>query len=56
MALDWTHLKKTRKINREGSTRLESTGSTKTWETKEDMEKIYRRRNREKRKDLEREG
>jgi hypothetical protein len=54
MALDWTHLMKTRRINRESSTRLESTGSTKTWETKEDMEKIRRRRNRRKRKYLER--
>jgi hypothetical protein len=33
---------------------LESTGSTNTWETKEDMEKICRRRNRQKRRDLER--
>jgi hypothetical protein len=54
MALDWTHLKKTRRINRENSTRLESTGSTKTWETKEHMEKFHRRGNRRKRKDLER--
>jgi hypothetical protein len=33
---------------------LESTGSTKTWETKEGMEKLCSRRNRQKRKDLER--
>jgi hypothetical protein len=51
MALDWTHLKKTRRIKRESSTRLESTGSTKTWETKVDMEKICRRGNRRKGKD-----
>jgi hypothetical protein len=54
IALDWTRLKRTRRINRESSTRLESTGSTKTRETKEDMEKICSRRKRRKRKDLER--
>jgi hypothetical protein len=54
MTLEWTHLKKTRRINRESSTALESTGSTKTWETKEDKAKICRRENRRKGKDLER--
>jgi hypothetical protein len=34
MVLDWAHLKKTRRINIESSTRLESTGSMKMWETK----------------------
>jgi hypothetical protein len=53
MAFYWTHLKKTTGISRESSTRLESTGSTKTLETKEDVEKMCRRRNRRKRKDLE---
>jgi hypothetical protein len=54
MALDWTQLNKTRRINRESSTRLESTGSMKMWETKKNMEKICRRGNKRKRKDLER--
>jgi hypothetical protein len=54
MALDWTHIKKTRRINRESGTGLESTGRMRTWETKEDMEKICRIGNRQKRKDLER--
>jgi hypothetical protein len=49
MALDWTHFKKTRRINRESST-----GSAKTWKAKEDMEKMCRRGNRRKRKDLKR--
>jgi hypothetical protein len=44
MALEWTHLKKTR-INRESSTRLESTRSTKTWDTKEDLEELKRLEN-----------
>jgi hypothetical protein len=54
MALDWTCLKETRKINRDSSTRLESTGSMKKWKTKEDTEKICRRGNKRKMKDLER--
>jgi hypothetical protein len=54
MPLGWTRLKKTRRINRESSTRLESIESTKTWETKKDMEKIRRRGNRRKRKYQER--
>jgi hypothetical protein len=45
-----THLKKTRRINRESSTRLGSTRCTKMWETKEDMEKICTRGNMRKRK------
>jgi hypothetical protein len=54
MTLDRTHLKKTRRIRRESRTRFESSGSTKTWETKEDMEKICRIGNRRKKKELER--
>jgi hypothetical protein len=54
MALDWTHLKKIRRINRESNITVESTGSTKMWETKEDTEKTCRRGNRQKRKDLKR--
>jgi hypothetical protein len=43
---DWIgHLKKTRRNNRKCSTRLESRGRTKTWETKVDTEKICRRGN-----------
>jgi hypothetical protein len=48
------HLKKTRRINRESSTRLISTGSTKMWETKKTWRRFCRRGNRRKRKDLER--